>query len=114
MKELYENILPIDFENKILKKYAIELTAEQISRFHRLVLLSGYAEEQIMKSSSFTHYRITPKGLDMMLTYGGFKKFVEYQNDKYISDKWMLWFTIIVAITTIVTNFINFYVVFCN
>lgn len=110
MKELYSNILPVDFENEILKKYSIEQTAEQISHFHRLVLLSGYAEEQIMKSSSFTHYRITPKGLDMMLTYGGFKNYTKYQKRRYVSEKWMQRLTIAVALATIINCCLSFFI----
>lgn len=86
----------------MLRKHGIELTAEESGHFHRLALLTGYVEEQEMRSSHFTHYRITPKGLDMMLAYGGFRNYVEYQKNKYQSERWMQRLVIAVALATIV------------
>lgn len=86
---------------------------ESFLRLSRLIRTTGYADV-LSTECTDTSFKcnLTQQGLLMMAAYGSFEECIKDMRIKRRSDLLMYWFTVVVAIATILSSMANVYVAF--
>lgn len=104
MEKLYQELIPVDIENGVFLKYGVTITSAQFTRITRMVKILGLAEEIERRSSTYYHFRITDKGVELMLRHGGYNNYLKSVKQERKNEKLLRWITILVGGCTILTT----------